>query len=105
MATLSCMLHPHHVSLLKNQFSVQSLMHSFEDRVDPYYEIDGGRSHRGINSPRFNISETETAYLLDGELPGLADKKQLIVEWMQNQLLIIRGKIGLGDTETMVDPF
>lgn len=105
MPPFSQMLHPHHVSLLKNNFNLQSLFHSFADREDPYYEIDGQGPLKGINSPRFNISETETAYLLNGEFAGLADKKQIIVEWLQNQLLIIRGSIGPGDTETMTDPF
>lgn len=95
----------HHVSLLRNNFTLQSLFHSFADREDPYYEIDGQGSLKGINSPRFNISETETAYLLNGEFAGLANKNQIVVEWLQNQLLIIRGSIGPGDTETMTDPF
>lgn len=105
MATLNCILHPHHVSLMDHPFSLQSLFHSFEDRVDPYYEIDGSRSHRGLGRPRFNVSETETAFILDGEVPGVAEKSQIAVEWMQNQVLIIRGITKPADTETMTDPF
>ena len=105
MTALNCILHPHHVSLVNKPFNLQSLFHSFEDRVDPYYGIDGGRSHKSLYSPRFNVCETETAYVLDGELPGVEDKKQITVEWLMNQILIIRGMIKPADTETATDPF
>jgi HSP20 family molecular chaperone IbpA len=105
MATLHCILHPHHVSLLRNPTSLQSLMHSFQDRVDPYHEIDGARSHKGLGAPRLNVCETENAYLLDGEFPGVSDNSQITVEWLQNQVLIIRGTITPADTESGLDPF
>jgi hypothetical protein len=105
MATLNCILHPHHISLTRTPFTLQSLFHSFEDRVDPYYEYDGARSHKGVGRPRFNVTETETAYLLDGEFPGVSDKSKIKVEWLQNQVLIIEGIISPADTETATDPF
>src|SRR5271167_3600848 len=105
MATLNCILHPHHVSLIKTPFTLQSFTHSFGDRVDPYYEYDAASSHRGLGRPRFNVTETETAYLLDGEFPGVEDKSHIAVEWLQNQVLIIRGMISPADTETTIDPF
>jgi HSP20 family molecular chaperone IbpA len=105
MAALNCILHPHHVSLSKHPFTFQSLFHSFEDRVDPYYGIDDLPSHKRLGCPRFNVSETEDAFILDGELPGVSDKKQISVEWLQNQVLIIRGIIKPADTENMQNPF
>lgn len=105
MATLNRIFHPHHVSLMDHPFTFQSLFHSFEDRVDPYYEIDGLRSSKHLGRPRFNVSETETAFILDGEFPGVTDKNQITVEWLQNQVLIIRGTVKPADTETLKDPF
>ena len=90
---------------MNQPYTLQSLFHSFEDRVDPYYEIDAMGSHKRLGRPHFNVSETETAFLLDGEVPGVADKNQITVEWLQNQVLIIRGIIKPADTETMKDPF
>jgi HSP20 family molecular chaperone IbpA len=90
---------------MRTPFTLQSLLHSFEDRVDPYYEYDGTRSHKGLGRPRFNATETETAYLLDGEFPGVEDKSTITVEWLQNQVLIIRGFISPADTEKATDPF
>src|SRR5277367_2417265 len=105
MATLNCILHPHHVSLTHTPFTLQSLFHSFQDRVDPYYEIDGSSSHKGLGIPRFNVTETKTAYILDGEFPGVGDKSKVAVEWLQNQVLIIRSTSSPADTETATDPF
>lgn len=90
---------------MRHPFTLQSLFHSFEDRIDPYYEIDGSRSHKELGSPRFNVVETDTAFLLDGEVPGVAEKSQIAVEWFQNQVLIIKGVVQPADTETLMDPF
>lgn len=105
MATLSCVLHPHHVSLIRTPFTLQSLFHSYGDRIDPYYEYDAARSHKGLGRPCFNVTETEKAYLLDGEIPGVGDRSHITVEWLQNQVLIIRGIITPADAETATDPF
>jgi HSP20 family molecular chaperone IbpA len=105
MATINCILHPHHVSLMERPFTYQSLFHSFRDRIDLYYEDDHDRSHKGVGRPAFNVSETETAFLLDGEVPGVYNKSQITVEWLQNQVLIIRGVVEPADTETMQDAF
>jgi HSP20 family molecular chaperone IbpA len=105
MATLNCILHPHHVSLMRTPFSLHSMAHSFADRVDPYYEYDHMPSHKGLHRPRFNVTEIETAYLIDGEFPGVSDKSKISVEWLQNQVLMVRGFIGPADTENAKDPF
>jgi HSP20 family molecular chaperone IbpA len=75
------------------------MLYQFQDRIDPYSEVDGAHIHSSVNSPRFNVSETETSYLLDGEFPGLADKRAISVEWTNNQVLIIRGTISPGVAE------
>jgi HSP20 family molecular chaperone IbpA len=103
MSYFETSLHPDHASLLSNQHSLRSLLHQYQDRIDPYYEIDGTHICSSVNSPRFNISETETSYILDGEFPGLADKNAISVEWMQNQVLIIGGNTTLGTAATLID--
>jgi HSP20 family molecular chaperone IbpA len=90
---------------MEHPFTYQSLFHSFRDRIDPYYEVDRDRPHKGVGRPAFNVSETEAAFLLDGEVPGVYNKAQITVEWLQNQVLTIRGVIEPSDTETMKDAF
>jgi HSP20 family molecular chaperone IbpA len=104
-ASLNHILYPHHVSLLRSPFALQSLFHAFADRIDPYYEYDRMPSTKGVWSPRFNVTETQASFILDGELPGVTEKKSIRVMWLQNQVLIISGEIPPSDTETGVDPF
>src|ERR1700753_4313688 len=103
MATLTHIIHPHHVSLI-DPYTFQSVLHPSKYEQDPYDDIDHF-SHERLGRPRFNVSETEGAFLLDGELPGVVDKTQITVEWFLNQVLIVRGVIKPADTETMKDPF
>lgn len=45
-------------------------------------------------SPNFDVHETPKEYILEGELPGLEDKKQnLSIEFTDTNTLVIRGKI------------
>jgi len=44
-------------------------------------------------TPNFDVHETPSAYILDGELPGLSDKSALRVEFSDNQTLIIEGRV------------
>ncbi|RPA76623.1 HSP20-like chaperone [Ascobolus immersus RN42] len=52
-------------------------------------------SARRAFSPNFDVHETEHAYVLEGELPGLSeqDKKNLEIEFTDQNTLLIRGKI------------
>lgn len=64
----------------------------------------GGNKH--AFSPNFDIHETDSAYILEGELPGLDDKSKLTIEFTDDNTLLIRGKIeksfkkSLPDTES-----
>jgi len=104
MPAIDRLLHPQHVSLVRPPFTLPSLFHAFADRVDPYYEYDG-IPRNGVVSPRFNVTETETKYILDGELPGVCEKNSILVRWLQNQVLLISGETKPGDTESGTDPF
>ncbi|CUS11855.1 unnamed protein product [Tuber aestivum] len=49
-------------------------------------------NRRGTFSPSFDVHETEKAYILEGELPGLHDKSNLSIEFTDPQTLLVRGK-------------
>jgi len=93
MSTLSHILHPYHVSLLPHTSFSEAIHQPFHHRSDPYYEYDGMEARRGVGRPKFNVIEMEDRYLLDGELPGVEKKNQLTIEWLQNQVLIIKGVV------------
>jgi HSP20 family protein len=44
-------------------------------------------------SPNFDVLETQHEYILEGEVPGLADKKALNIEFTDDKTLLVRGHI------------
>jgi len=52
-----------------------------------------GHSHVRAFTPSFDIIETKDAYILEGELPGLSDKRAVIIEFTDHQTLLVKGKI------------
>lgn len=50
-------------------------------------------STRRAFSPNFDVSETDAAYILEGELPGLVDRSKVTIEFTEAQTLLVRGKI------------
>jgi len=53
--------------------------------------------------PNFDIIETLQAYTLEGELPGLSDKKAVDIEFTDHQMLLVRGRISKNTTTTTDD--
>jgi HSP20 family molecular chaperone IbpA len=90
MSTINCLIHPHHVNLLPHYTSIQTLHQHVED---PYYGLDRQTSHAGVSVPRFDIREADSAFYLDGEVPGLTDPKDIFIEWIEKKTLIVRGSI------------
>ncbi|KEY81916.1 heat shock protein Hsp30/Hsp42 [Aspergillus fumigatus] len=80
-----------------------SLFHTFHTPGDfaPLFRLlddyDFHRSTRNQASsvrsfaPRFDVRETNDAYLLDGELPGIANK-DIEIEFSDNEILVIKGR-------------
>jgi HSP20 family protein len=97
MSAISCFLHPHHISLIDT--------HSFRSKLqhvgDPYYNIDG-LSHKGVLAPKFDVTETENAFIIVGEIPGVKAKELVTFEWLENQTLFVRGHFDKPETEQNV---
>jgi len=77
----------------------------FLDEIDSYArevqgQSSGRRSHRQqVRSfnPRFDVRETETAYVLNGELPGIT-RENIEIEFTDPQTLAIRGRVERSST-------
>ena len=52
-----------------------------------------GHSHFRAFTPSFDIIETKDTYILEGELPGLSDKRAVDIEFTDYQTLLVKGKI------------
>ncbi|RPA86538.1 HSP20-like chaperone [Ascobolus immersus RN42] len=63
--------------------------------LDDSSEGSSQSTSRRAFSPNFDVHETDSAYVLEGEVPGLsdADKKNLEIEFTDENTLLIRGKI------------
>lgn len=72
-----------------------SLLRQYSDVFSLLDETARGTHHtnrRGAFSPSFDVHETEQAYVLEGEFPGLHDKSSLNIEFTDPQTLLVRGK-------------
>lgn len=51
--------------------------------------------HRSVRAftPNFDVYESDTTYTLEGDLPGLSNKKALDLEFSDDRTLMIRGKV------------
>lgn len=49
-------------------------------------------SIRRTFSPCFDVHETENSYILEGEFPGLQNKDELHLEFMDQRTLLVRGR-------------
>lgn len=63
-----------------------------------------GHSHIRAFTPNFDIIETKESYILEGELPGLSDKRAVDIEFTDHQTLLIKGKIEKVATTTSATP-
>lgn len=52
-----------------------------------------GHSHVRAFTPSFDVTETKDAFILEGELPGLSDKRAVDIEFTDHQTLLVKGKI------------
>lgn len=113
MATLDCLRHPHHISLIDRH----SLRAKLQHLGDEYYNVDALPSHQGILSPKFDVFEidtsgqsssssgnvvpqTVTGWLLVGELPGVR-VENIKIEWIDESIIFIRGKIPSATSQSM----
>jgi len=90
MATLNCVLHPHHVNMGKHHTSIHTLHQHVED---PYYGLDKKPSHKDVSVPRFDVREDENAFYLDGDIPDISTPGELFTEVIDGITLIIRGSV------------
>jgi HSP20 family protein len=63
------------------------------DTFDTTSTTNTSSSGRRAFSPNFDVHETEHEYVLEGELPGLSDKKNVSIEFTDDKTILVHGKI------------
>jgi HSP20 family molecular chaperone IbpA len=64
--------HAKHGAEHAEQKAEHVLVHRWPHHLQPH--------HRGIATPSFDIHETTTCFFLEGDFPGIADKKDIVIE-------------------------
>ncbi|KAA8894422.1 HSP20-like chaperone [Sphaerosporella brunnea] len=69
------------------------ILRMLEDFETPTTAAASQETSRRAFSPNFDVHETEHEYILEGELPGLSDKKNISIEFTDDKTILISGKI------------
>src|SRR5947209_5994330 len=96
MSSINSVCHPVHFTLPGSGSSVS---------VRPYYDgsqvIDhNGHWHPDIATSHFDVHESEIAYFLEGEFPGVADKHAITLKQVGPQTLMIETKLAKIDIKS-----
>lgn len=80
-------IRPVHVTLTEPQPGFQTLMNTLED---PYYKKHFPHVKRhDVISPPFDVRETDTAFFLEGEFPGVSNKDEIVIQPLGNRGLLV----------------
>lgn len=78
--------------LHRNTFHPASDLFRLLDEASNLSNFPSSASRRTF-SPNFDVHETENCYILEGELPGLQNKDELHLEFMDPRTLVVRGRV------------
>jgi HSP20 family molecular chaperone IbpA len=107
--SLHNLYHPVHTTLASPQqdnghhpFNFHTLTSYLKD---PYYATVGlpGRTtahgHHDIHVPTFDLRETPRAFFLEGDFPGVRDKKAVVIEKVGPRSLLVEARVGRTDLQ------
>ena len=80
------MIRPEHVTIADPRLTLRSLVHTIED---PYYSQSHPNHHNSF-SPRFDVRESDSAFFLEGEFPGIARKEDIVIEKLGKRTLLVQ---------------
>ena len=92
--------HTSHCSFVKQTHGLNALLQNVDLAFkDAEHVCD--RYHPWV--PNFDVLETEHAFYIGGDFPGIADKESIILEWDADCNLVVRGRITPLDLEAEWD--
>lgn len=94
MSMIHHMSYPYHISLA----SEPSLLHAL---YKPFHHVSSHLpAHNNVSAPRCDVTETETSYHVDCELPSLGEQAAVHITWLENHILVIYGVFSKSDSDT-----
>jgi len=90
---------PIHITLTDPHPSLRSLYHTLED---PYYSNhphSPHTHHHSVSAPSFDVRESETAFYLEGEFPGVGAKDDILIEELGSRTLLVECRVSRWNLE------
>jgi HSP20 family molecular chaperone IbpA len=82
----SSAIRPEHVTLAQPHYTLRSIVNTLED---PYFSRHHPKSPNSF-SPRFDVCESDTAFFLEGEFPGIERKEDIVIEKLGPRTLLVQ---------------
>jgi HSP20 family protein len=86
----SSVIRPVHMTLTGPHPNLSSLVHAIED---PYFDKNSHHRHEDIYSPKFDVRESDSAFFLEGEFPGVMRKEDLTIEKLGPRTLLVEANV------------
>ena len=81
----SSIIRPVHVTLGPHP-TLRSIIRTIED---PYYNKDSQYHHENVLSPTFDVRESDSAFFLEGEFPGVGRKEDISIEKLGPRTVLV----------------
>jgi HSP20 family protein len=73
-------------------YPIESTM-SFPTDILQLLDDSNRPTTRRAFSPNFDVHETKDSYVLEGEVPGVSDKKNISIEFTDDKTLVVQGRV------------
>jgi HSP20 family protein len=81
---------PVHMTLAEPHSGLRSLARVIEDQ---YYSKPSHRYHEDVLSPSFDVRESDSAFFLEGEFPGVGRKEDITIEKLGPRTLLVESNL------------
>ena len=90
----SAAFRPVHVTLTEPHPGLRSIVHTIED---PYFRSPSHHHHEVAYSPSFDVCESDSAFFLEGEFPGVGTKDDITIEKLGPRTLLVESNMARFD--------
>jgi len=87
---------PVHMTLTEPRSSLRSLFRATED---PYHNKSSYHQREDVFSPSFDVRESDSAFFLEGEFPGVGGKEDIMIEKLGPRTLLVESNVTRFDVE------
>jgi HSP20 family protein len=90
----SSVLRPVHMTLTEPHPGLRSIVRTMED---PYFHKPSHHHHEVVFPPSFDVRESDSAFFLEGEFPGVGRKEDITIEKLGPRTLLVESNMARFD--------